>query len=219
MQINHGCYMCYLPMPFARRARFVLANDGDADYSRSVAYGIDFENGERYARETSRLHCAWRRSNPTKTSLHTLLDASGHGHYIGGFYQVRSTYAGWWGEGDLIFHRDGRTITHAPGTEDEFGSCWGFGSTFALPACGYIHKEKGRHLMYRWYLANPVRFATSLKVEVQDQRMADGRQTPSHDDLTSVAFWYAEGAHAAPALPYYKDRVAPSRAEVYGAAK
>jgi hypothetical protein len=37
MQINHYCYMSYLPMPFSRRARLVLANDGDEEYSRSVA--------------------------------------------------------------------------------------------------------------------------------------------------------------------------------------
>ena len=43
LKIEHLCYMCYLPMPFARRARFVLANDGDRDYSQSVAYGFDHE--------------------------------------------------------------------------------------------------------------------------------------------------------------------------------
>ena len=218
MQINHGCYACYLPMPFAKRARFVLANDGDADYARSVAYGIDFEKGEKYAAETSRLHSTWRRSNPSETSLHTLLDARGRGHYVGGFYQVRSKYAGWWGEGDMIFHVDGKSITHAPGTEDEFGSCWGFAGTFSLPYCGYIHKDGGRNLMYRWYVVNPVRFRASLKVEVQDQRFENG-QIPSHDDLTSVAFWYADGARPAPALPSYQERVAPSRAQSYEKAK
>jgi hypothetical protein len=37
MQINHACFMCYLPMPFSQSARFVLANDGDRDYSRVLA--------------------------------------------------------------------------------------------------------------------------------------------------------------------------------------
>ncbi len=70
MQINHYAYMCYLPMPFARSARFVLANDGDRDYSRAVAYGIDYEKGAAYASEKSRLHASWRRSNPTTRSMH-----------------------------------------------------------------------------------------------------------------------------------------------------
>ena len=77
VQINHACYMCYLPMPFSRRARFVLANDGERDYSQSVAYGIDYEQGAAFAEEKSRLHCAWRRSNPVKDGLHTLLEPRG----------------------------------------------------------------------------------------------------------------------------------------------
>ena len=32
-------------MPFAKRARFVLANDGDRDYAQSMAYGVDYEEG------------------------------------------------------------------------------------------------------------------------------------------------------------------------------
>jgi hypothetical protein len=115
MQINHACYMCYLPMPFSRRARFVLANDGDRDYSQSVAYGIDYEVGAAFAREKSRLHCVWRRSNPVKNGLHTLLDAQGRGHYIGGFLQVHTEFRGWWGEGDTIFELDGQPMTPHPG--------------------------------------------------------------------------------------------------------
>ncbi len=64
MQIQHGCYMCYLPMPFSKRARFVLANDSEKDYSAEMAYGIDYEQDQQYAAEKSRLHGMWRRSNP-----------------------------------------------------------------------------------------------------------------------------------------------------------
>ena len=64
MQIQHGCYMCYLPMPFSKRARFVLTNDSKKDYSTEIAYGIDYEKDQQYAVEKSRLHCTWRRSNP-----------------------------------------------------------------------------------------------------------------------------------------------------------
>ena len=66
MQINHLCYMRWLPMPFSRQARFLLANDGDKEYTHGVAYGIDCEQDQQYAREKSRLHCMWRRSNPVQ---------------------------------------------------------------------------------------------------------------------------------------------------------
>jgi hypothetical protein len=214
MQINHYCYMCYLPMPFSKRARFVLANDGDEEYSCSVAYGIDYENDPALATEKSRLHASWNRSNPTPAAMHTLLEASGKGHYIGNFLQVNTKYEGWWGEGDTIFQVDGKSITHTPGTEDEYGSCWSFEHTYSYVYSGYIQMDENKNRMYRWYLANPVRFQKSLKVEIQNQRW-EGTQVPSHDDYTSVAFWYQDGAHPAPALLPYAERIAPSRISEY----
>lgn len=68
MAINHGCFMCYLPMPFSTHARRVLANDGDRDYSRKVAYGVDYEADPAYAGERSRLHAQWRRSKRMRTN-------------------------------------------------------------------------------------------------------------------------------------------------------
>jgi hypothetical protein len=215
MQINHYCYMCYLPMPFSRQARFILANDGDQDYVQKVAYGIDYERGEQFAGEKSRLHCQWQRSNPTQNAMHPILEAQGRGHYVGNFLQVHSRYGGWWGEGDTIFHIDGQPITHTPGTEDEYGSCWEFGHTYSYLDSGYLLMEKEDHRMYRWYLANPVRFQQSLTVEIQDQRNEHG-QIPSQDDFTSVAFWYQEEPHRGFKLQPFADRVAPSRAAEYG---
>jgi hypothetical protein len=204
--------MCYLPMPFARRARFMLANDGDRDYTQSVAYGIDHEKSERYAGEKSRLHCAWHRSNPVKDGVHTLLDVKGRGHYVGNILQVHTRFTGWWGEGDTIFHRDGQTITHAPGTEDEYGACWGFGNTYAYLESGYLQNDKGNNRMYRWYLANPVRFQGSLRVEIQNQHDNGMPTTTDADDYTSVAYWYQEDPHTAAPLPMFAERTAPSRA-------
>jgi hypothetical protein len=215
MQINHFCYASYLPMPFSRRARLLLANDGDQRYSRSVAYGVDYESDPAYAAEASRLHVVWNRSNPTREGMHTLLETTGRGQYIGNFLEVDTKYDGWWGEGDTLFHVDGKALTHTPGTEDEYGACWGFEHTYSYLYSGYILMEAGKNRMYRWYIANPVRFQNSLKVEIQNQRAEGGAQVPSSDDYTSVAFWYQEGAAPAAALPPYAERIAPSRAAEY----
>ena len=64
MEIQHRCYMCYLPMPFSKRARFVLINDSDKDYKTNMAYGIDYETDRQYTTEKSRLHCMWRGAIP-----------------------------------------------------------------------------------------------------------------------------------------------------------
>jgi len=234
MQINHLCYMCYVPMPFSARARFVLANDGDRDYSQSMAYGVDWERSPQYAAEKSRLHCAWRRSNPvqdgaapldrsvkasqvggknTFNTRHTVLEVKGRGHYIGNFLQVYTRSPNWWGEGVTFFHLDGETLVHSPGTEDEYGACWGFGGTFAYPYCGYLQHEKGQNRMYRWYVTNPVRFRESLKVEIQSILVPDNAPfQPGADDFTSVAYWYQEEPHQAFALQLFAERTARSRA-------
>ncbi len=237
MQINHGCYMCYLPMPFSQRARFVLVNDGDRDYSQSVAYGIDYELDQAFTQEKSRLHCAWRRSNPvqdhaapldqvikptevggknTFNSRHTILQAKGRGQYVGNFLQVFTRSPNWWGEGVTFFHRDGQTVVHSPGTEDEYGSCWGFGGKFSYPYSGYVENENGHNRMFRWYLANPVRFQESLKVEIQSIfTPGNAPFRAGADDFTSVAFWYQEEPHQSFGLQSFAERTAPSKASDY----
>ena len=215
MQLNHYNFMCYLPMPFSRRARLVLANDGDEEYIRPVAYGVDYETDPAFAGETSRLHAAYNRSNPVRDGIHPILDVTGRGQYVGNFLQVDTKWQAWWGEGDTLFQVDGAKIDHTPGTEDEYGACWGFDHTYSYIYSGYIQMDDGQNRMYRWYLANPVRFQKSLKVEIQNQRNEGGKQLPSHDDYTSVAFWYQEGAHPAPPLPPYAERNAPMRGGDY----
>jgi hypothetical protein len=212
LQINHACYMCYLPMPFSKRARFILANDGERDYSQSVAYGVDYEEDATLANEKSRLHCLWRRRNLVKEGLHTILEARGRGHYVGNVLQVRSKFRGWFGEGDTLFHLDSQNITHTPGTEDEYGSCWEGPnwSVFSNLYCGHILNQDGVHRMYRWYLANPVRFQQSLKVEIQNQHINGKPTTTDADDYTSVAFWYQEEPHQALGLPSFEERIANS---------
>jgi hypothetical protein len=213
LQLNHQCFMSHMPMPFSRRARFVLANDGNVRYSQSVAYGIDYEKNADYATEKSRFHSTWRRSNPTD-GLHTILDVHGSGHYVGNFLQVFTRYTGWWGEGDTIFYLDGKMMTHTPGTEDEYGSCWGFQHTFSYSYAGHIQNEAGKNRMYRWYVTNPVRFQKSLKVVIQNQHW-EGGQIPSNDDYTSVAYWYQDGAHPAPVLQSFAERTELTRAVSY----
>ena len=61
---------------------------------------------------------------------------------------------------------------------------------------------------WSWYVANPVRFRESLKVEIQD--ICDSG--PGADDLTSVAFWYQEEPHQTFTLPSFQERISASKA-------
>jgi hypothetical protein len=217
MQVNHWANICYLPMPFSKHARFSLENDGDVVYSRDIAFGIVLDRDPQFATETSRLHATWTRSNPSH-GLHAILQIDGKGHYVGNILQVRTNYAGWWGEGDTIMTVDGHKFTHSPGTEDEYGSTWAgwqIGLLYSRAYVGNIQMETGKNRLYRWYVPDPVRFQKSLTVEIQNQRAVDGKQIDSSDDYTSVAFWYEDGAHPAPELPAYVTRIAASKGMQY----
>ena len=131
---------------------------------------------------------------------------------------MRTNYPGWWGEGDTIFTVDGKKVTHSPGTEDEYGSTWAawqIGRLYQQAYVGNIQMETGKNRLYRWYVPDPVRFRVSLRVDLQNQRAVAGKQINSSDDYTTVAFWYQDGAHPAPDLPLFAERIAPSRGMQY----
>ena len=65
--------------------------------------------------------------------------------------------------------------------------------------------------MYRWYVANPVRFQKGLNVEIPNQQ-ENGTPTTSvdSDDYTSLGFWHQEGSQTGARLPSFKARTASS---------
>ena len=85
----------------------------------------------------------------------------------------------------------------------------------AAVGCTGVQMETGKNRLYRWYIPDPVRFQHSLRVDMQNQRALYGKQVDSSDDYTTVAFWYQEGAHAAPQLMPYADRIAASKGMQY----
>ena len=219
MQINHLCYMSYVPMPFANGARVVLTNDGDSAYKRLVAYNIDYLKDDSFKNSDMRFHCYWARTNPT-TGKHDLLNINGDGHYIGNFLQITTKSKKYWGEGDTDFIIDGTAVKHTPGTEDEYGACWEFGHKYSYIYSGYIENTNGENRMYRWYLANPIVFKKTLRVTLQNEYVKPGstydpsKQQEASDDYTSIAFWYQRGAHPVLLQPY-QQRTASSKAIEY----
>ena len=57
--------------------------------------------------------------------------------------------------------------------------------------------------LYRWHIADPIRFEKDLKVTIQDLGWhADGRYMPLQDDIASTVFWYQIEPHGVfPPLP------------------
>ena len=181
MSVTRWNNNCYLPMPFSKHARFSLLNDGDQVYTRSVAFGISSEKDEKFATETSRLHATWSRSNPTR-GMHDILRVEGTGQYIGNL-QMRTNYAGWWGEGDTIFTIDGKRLPtrleprmsmEAPGRARRLD--------FLIPCLCRKYSDGDRQdRLYRWYIPDPKGFR-SLSVRPPESAGLHDKQVDSSDD-------------------------------------
>lgn len=211
----NGGFNSYWPMPFRRSARITLEN---VSAERVVLYyQIDYELGD-IDDDASYLHAHWRRSHPVpRGKVHTVLDnVEGQGHYVGTYLAWGSNDPGWWGEGEFKFFLDGDqefpTIC-GTGTEDYFGGAWNFDvpgqgyTTFTTPYLGLnqvlrpdgLYSSQQRFGMYRWHIADPIRFAEDVQVTVQSLGIGPGhenglphRYRPTSDDLASTALFYLD---------------------------
>jgi hypothetical protein len=205
----HGGCNSYWPMPFRESARLSLENLTDAPVV--VYFQITFELG---GDETGSgyLHAQWRRSNPLETgAVHPILDgATGTGQYVGTYLAWGVNSRGWWGEGEIKYYLDDDadfpTIC-GTGTEDYFGGAWNFDvpgqgyTAYSTPYLGLhqiirpdgLYESQERFGMYRWHVADPICFASRIRVDIQALGWRSGhRYLPRHDDIASTALFYLD---------------------------
>ncbi len=134
-------FNCYFPMPFERGMRFTVTSE--CEHEVLFYYYIDFEVHESLESGLGRFHAQWRRTVPAgddQTGLtneeflfggvnedsrdnYTILEATGHGHYVGCLLSVyslrRSKEWDWYGEGDDMIFIDGvQGVVPARGREE-----------------------------------------------------------------------------------------------------
>ena len=200
-----GGFNSYWPMPFRKSAKVTIENQSPEDIG-GFFYQINYAL-EAVPAEAAYFHASWRRSMGTREKPeHVILDGvEGQGQYVGTFIGWEQLSNGWWGEGEVKFYLDGDgkypTIC-TTGTEDYFGGAWNFGDTaFSAPFLGYplFRKENGqipKHALYRWHVADPIRFKKDLRVTIQTLGWwPNGKFQPLTDDLSSVAYWYQTEPH------------------------
>lgn len=219
----YGGFNSYWPMPFARHAQLTVENIGEADATLyyQVTYEIDAD-----VSDSGYLHAQFHRSNPlARGALHPILDrVAGSGHYVGTYLAWGVNSPGWWGEGELKFYLDGDdefpTIC-GTGTEDYMGGAWDFDipgrgyTEFTTPYLGLhqvlqpdgLYQSQQRFGMYRWHVADPIRFASDIRVDVQALGWQSGpRYRQLADDIASVSYFYLDRPSAPhPPLPSYDD--------------
>jgi len=212
----------YWQMPFRRRARIVLENEGEKD-ADVVAYRVLYKLHD-LPDKVAYFHAQWRRSLTRREHPeHVLLDGvTGQGVYVGTYIARVAFSQGWWGEGEVKFYIDGDkefpTLADN-GTEDYFGGAWNFwidglerefNSSFLGLSLAKNDDRQGprKYSMYRWHILDSIGFRQDLKVTIQALGWyPDGKYEPLTDDFASVAYWYQVEPHGAfPKLPSMRER-------------
>ena len=132
-----------------------------------------------------------------------IMETKGKGHYIGCFFNVINTTAkefgsyelpnySWWGEGDDMIWVDGYKWPpdiHGTGSEDYFNQALGMQRNAFLRNGTAIHEfdTGGYSTSYVFHIENPVRFQKEIKVTIEI-----GHANHLGNDISSVAFWYAQ---------------------------
>ena len=215
---------CFWRMPFRTSARVTVTNESEKHPCDSFYFYLDWQKHESQPEDTEYFHAQYRQAMPATPGDYTILDTTGAGHYVGTVYSAQQIELGWFGEGDDRFYIDGEEdpSLRGTGTEDYFGDAWGF-RAFATPYYGVSLWEGyfpgDRVTAYRWHIADPVPFKTSLKVSIEhrgsiftDSAQHLGQFIERPDWLSSVAFWYQRPlAQLDEALPPVAKRIAPYR--------
>lgn len=207
--VNPGsAFNCYWTMPFRKRCRITLENRAESEVV--YYYQVDYSLGE-VPEDAAYFHAQFRRVNPLPyKQVYTILDGvKGQGQYVGTYMAWGVNNNGWWGEGEIKFYLDGDTeypTICGTGTEDYFCGSYNFEDPhthlnyvdFNTPYGGLyavgqdkLYKAQKRFGLYRFHIADPIRFQSDLRVTIQALGWREGgRYLPMQDDIASVAFWY-----------------------------
>jgi hypothetical protein len=222
-KFNQGCALnCYLPMPFRRRALVELVNQSSERHQQY--FYIDYELLEGApSKDLGYLHAEFRRANPfggwgpeirvnspeadianmermAWENNYVILETRGRGHYLGCNLSVTNFDGRWWGEGDDMIWVDGYKWPpdlHGTGSEDYLNQAWEMQPNAFLRNGSSLYEKYtgGYQTSYVFHVENPVRFREEIKVTIEH-----GHGNHLANEMSSVAYWYAEHPTAA-ALP------------------
>ena len=230
-RFNRGCALnCYAPMPFRKRAKVELVNQSRSPHLQY--YYVDYEKlpaGE-IGPDEGYFHAEFRRTNPfggwgheimvnrpeadivnakkeAWDNNYVILETKGRGHYLGCNLSVTNFQGTWWGEGDDMIWVDGYKWPpdlHGTGSEDYLNQAWGMQTNAFMRNGSSIHEWNtgGYQTSYVFHFENPVRFSREIKVTIEH-----GHGNHLANEMSSVAYWYAEKPAASAAVPPVEKRM------------
>jgi hypothetical protein len=201
----------WLPMPFPKRARITLTNEGKENVP--LFYQIDYTIRDSLPADVGRLHVLFRRENPTteKKDFELLPQRTGKGRYIGALIGIRNLHAGqWWGEGEIKIYMDGdKEFPTIVGTGSEDYVCLSYGmqqTPYLYNGCNL--DQNNFTSMYRWHLPDPIYWQKEARITIQQIAWQKGL-AETQDDWSTATFWYEPVPSAPlPALPNVEARTA-----------
>lgn len=200
---------CFFQMPFNRRARIEITNEG-LEPIGAFYYYVDYRKYDKPFDDPLYFHARYRQEYPArKGERYLICEARGRGHYVGTVFSVESCSDGWWGEGDDRFFIDGETTPslHGTGSEDYLNDAWGtWKGSSPFYGCSihegqpYIYPNGTRYTSYRFHITDPIPFRESLRFDIEHYGagVVDGQPhgfIERFDNVSSVAFWYQTEPH------------------------
>jgi len=230
-KFNSGCALnCYIPMPFKKRAVIELVNESKQSHGQYFHVDYELYEDEKPLEGMGYFHAEFHRENPFGGWAHeipvnvpeanivnkerlawdnnyVILETKGKGHYIGCSYSVTNFQGTWWGEGDEMIWIDGYKWPpeiHGTGSEDYLNQAWGMQPNAFLRNGSSIYEQhtKGYQSSYIFHVENPMRFEKEIKVTIEF-----GHGNHLRNEVSSVAYWYAEAVTAIKTPPSVEKRM------------
>lgn len=172
--------------------------------------------GSEFSNIANKERLAWENN-------YVILETKGCGHYIGCNISVTNFKGDWWGEGDDMIWVDGYKWPpdlHGTGSEDYLNQAWGMqdnafmrNGSSVFEGNTVYHSPDASTRMYPWsvggyqtsyvhHIENPVRFQKEIKVT-----MEHGHGNHLCNEMSSVAYWYADKPCPAVKVPPLKKRL------------
>ncbi|MDH7601395.1 MAG: DUF2961 domain-containing protein [Armatimonadota bacterium] len=186
-------FYCYWYMPFAKKARVELINEGKDTANLEIS--ITHAPLTKPIEQLGRFHAKWHRDaflpkEPERWIDWTMLKTTGLGRYCGVMLHVWNPRGGWWGEGDEKFFVDGEKFpsTIGTGSEDYFGYAWCNPQLFQNAYHNQTFNQNsnaGNVSVNRWHITDNVPFHSSIEACIEKYYPND-RPTL----YAAVAYWY-----------------------------